>query len=74
MSRRYATLIGDPTTSFWLADALQSALKRDPVDALADAEILVLALRDNQKHAIVEAMFSNSDLTDLEGYNIEFKP
>lgn len=38
------TLLASPCTSFWLRDALTSALSRDPVDALNDAEILVAVL------------------------------
>lgn len=35
-----AQTLQDPCASFWLKDALQSALKRDPVDASRDAELL----------------------------------
>ena len=35
----------DPSSSFWLRDALSSALLRDPVDSLRDAEVLVALLR-----------------------------
>jgi hypothetical protein len=34
------TVLLDPSTSFWLRGALESALKRDPVDAANDAEVL----------------------------------
>ena len=34
-------------TSFWLKRTLASALERDPVDALADAEALARALREH---------------------------
>lgn len=33
-------LLKDPSTSFWLRNALIAALSRDPVDAANDAEIL----------------------------------
>ncbi len=33
-------VLGDPAASFWLKDALLSALSRDPVDAANDAEVL----------------------------------
>ena len=33
--------------TFWLKRTLASALERDPVDALADAEALARALREN---------------------------
>jgi hypothetical protein len=37
-------LLKDPSTSFWLRNALTSALLRDPVDAANDAEILARVL------------------------------
>jgi hypothetical protein len=37
-------LLTDPSTSFWLRNALTSALSRDPVDATNDAEILARVL------------------------------
>jgi hypothetical protein len=37
-------LLRDPSTSFWLRNALTSALLRDPVDAANDAEILARVL------------------------------
>jgi hypothetical protein len=33
-------VLSDPASSFWLKDALCSALARDPVDAVNDAEVL----------------------------------
>ncbi|SJM95978.1 hypothetical protein [Crenothrix polyspora] len=36
----------DAAASYWLKAALDSALKRDPVDAVTDAEVLVMALRE----------------------------
>ena len=33
-------VLSDPAASFWLKDALRSALARDPVDAANDAEVL----------------------------------
>ncbi len=33
-----------PSASFWLKDALQAALQRDPVDAANDAESLAAVL------------------------------
>ena len=33
-------VLSDPAASFWLKDALGSALARDPVDAANDAEVL----------------------------------
>jgi len=34
-------VLSHPTTSNWLHDALRQALKRDPADALYDAEFLL---------------------------------
>lgn len=34
-----------PAVSYWLKATLDTALQRDPVDALADAEFLVAILR-----------------------------
>jgi hypothetical protein len=36
----------DPAASFWLKDALRSALSRDPVDAANDAELLARLLEE----------------------------
>jgi len=36
----------DMAASYWLKSVLASALQRDPVDAVADAEVLVMALRE----------------------------
>jgi hypothetical protein len=35
----------DTSTSYWLKEQLESTKKRDPVDALNDAEVLVSALK-----------------------------
>ena len=45
-------LLKDPSTSFWLRNALTSALLRDPVDAANDAEILARVL-DHQCRQIL---------------------
>ena len=37
-------LLKDPSTSFWLRNALIAALSRDPVDAANDAEVLARVL------------------------------
>lgn len=39
-----AHTLNDPSASHWLRDALQSAMKRDPVDAANDAEVLARLL------------------------------
>ena len=38
-------IMADPAASFWLKEALQKAITRDPVDALNDAEVLVAVLK-----------------------------
>ena len=45
-------VLSDPGASFWLKDALRSALSRDPVDAANDAEIL-FRLLDERCHKIL---------------------
>ena len=46
MSREseFERVLADPAASFWLKDALRSALDRDPVDAANDAEVLAQLL------------------------------
>jgi hypothetical protein len=39
-----AILSSDPSASNWLKNALRDALKRDPVDAANDAELLAVIL------------------------------
>lgn len=48
---RILAVLADPTTSYWLSDALKSALTRDPLDALRDAEILTLLLSERLSSA-----------------------
>jgi hypothetical protein len=43
---RLNTILNDPSASYWLKDALRSALRRDIVDALNDAEALLAILQD----------------------------
>jgi hypothetical protein len=47
-------ILNDPAASFWLKDALRSALERDPVDAVADAETLAAALRVHRDLVLLE--------------------
>lgn len=37
-------ILASPSASFWLKEALQAALQRDPVDAANDAELLASVL------------------------------
>jgi hypothetical protein len=48
------TILSSPATSTWLKNALASALGRDPVDAVNDAELLATVLR-NRHDAISSA-------------------
>lgn len=41
--------LNSPATSFWLKEALNKAMQRDPVDALHDAEELVFLLDERWK-------------------------
>jgi len=43
-------------TSFWLKRTLASALERDAVDALADAEALAMALREHCDNVLQRTM------------------
>jgi hypothetical protein len=48
------TVLADPSTSYWLRDALTAAMKRDPVDAFKDATALLELVRaraDSTLHA-----------------------
>ena len=49
-------ILQSPTVSFLVKDALQSALKRDPVDAANDAEMLaaILASIADEQAAMAE--------------------
>lgn len=53
-------LLKSPATSYWLRDAIEAALQRDPVDALNDAEVLVLVCQ-----AGVKAQTTRAALNDL---------
>ncbi len=46
------TLLRDPATSFWLKQAIKDNLERDPVDALGDAEVLVVVLQNHLQGAL----------------------
>lgn len=40
LDRRIRALLNDPMVSYWLKQALEGALRRDPVYAANDAEVL----------------------------------
>jgi len=46
-------------TSFWLKRTLASALERDAVDALADAEALARALREHCDNVLQRTMIED---------------
>ena len=45
-AQSYRDIRDNPTTSDWLKKALESALRRDPVDAVNDAEMLFSVLNE----------------------------
>jgi hypothetical protein len=49
-------IMNDYAASFWLKRMLASALERDPVDALADAEALARALREHCDNVLQRTM------------------
>ena len=38
-------ILGDPSASFWVKDAIKTLLGRDPVDAANDAEVLSMVFQ-----------------------------
>lgn len=52
-------VLDDPAASNWLKAVLQSALQRDAVDALNDAEVLVEILRMNIHKVVAQNLLSN---------------
>ena len=56
-----AALVADPTTSQTLRDMLTASLNRDPLDALADAEVLTDILR-----ARFDALTGGTTTTDAK--------
>lgn len=45
IDKRIKMIMADPCTSHALKDTLQTALDRDPVDALLDAKVLLMLLK-----------------------------
>ncbi len=45
VGEREQALANDPSTSFWLKEQFEATKKRDPIDALKDAQTLVAALK-----------------------------
>ena len=52
--RTYKQILDDPCASYWLTDALRSAMDRDPVDAASDARILAAVLEQR-----AQSIFAN---------------
>lgn len=48
-------VLSDPAVSFWLKEALGSALARDPVDAAIDAEVLFRLLDERCREILNQA-------------------
>ncbi len=55
------SVLKDPAASHWLKQSLESALQRDPVDALNDAECLCRLLQQEFQEASIAA---NADCLD----------
>ena len=49
-------ILAGPGTSNWMKVALSTAINRDPVDALNDAELLAIVLRHRAEQVRVEAL------------------
>lgn len=48
-------ILGDASASYWLKGAIVALDKRDPLDALRDAEVLVMVLKDRWNNLVTEA-------------------
>ena len=46
MNERITEILNDPCCSYWLKDALKSAINRDCLDAARDADLLAEILRE----------------------------
>ena len=56
IDRDIHAIIGNPSTSYWLSDALRAALKRDPIDAAHDAEQLASLLTQRAQEQTANAV------------------
>ena len=61
---RIAEVFEDPSTHFWLRAALETALTKDPVDAINDAKVLFLLLKERW-----EALREADDFLGAADYN-----
>lgn len=53
-------VMADPACSYWLKTTLQGALRRDPVDALADAMLLTDLLRSKLDDLLPASSFKGA--------------
>lgn len=53
-------VLADPAASFWLKDALRSALERDPVDAANDTAVLASLLDERCRKLLCELKTNRS--------------
>ena len=44
-TQKIESILADPCANYWLQNALRTALQRDPVDAVHDAETLARLMR-----------------------------
>jgi len=56
IDRDIHAIIGNPSTSYWLSDALRAALNRDPIDAAHDAEQLASLLTQRAQEQTANAV------------------
>lgn len=47
-----AAIVADPSATYWLREAMTTLEKRDPLDALKDAEILALLAQLRAKEVL----------------------
>ncbi len=45
-------ILNSPATSYWLRNTIESAMVRDPVDALRDAETLLAVLEERLRETM----------------------
>ena len=65
-------ILSDPSISFWLRSAVKESLKRDPVDAFNDAQVLVNVLQ-SQLFALGIAEVNNGFLCIRRGFDTPAK-
>ena len=58
--RTVVGVLSDPSSSYWLRTALETALPRDPVDAANDAEVLYDLLR-GEADALAARLLAQAD-------------